>query len=270
MLYVIDFGLAKRFRNAKTGDHIPYRDGKSLTGTARYASVNTHLGVEQSRRDDIEGIGYVLMYFLKGKLPWMGIQAKTKDEKYDKIKDKKVSVTVEQLCRGYPKEFVKYFENCKNLGFEDKPDYSGYRRMFLDLLTAEGHTYDFVYDWLMKKSEREKLRGALKADTEEEKEPKMTKAEKFRLTQEKFKEKEDNLEDPHEEEKLVKNHKVKPASSKPKERSKIPTSKRKTFYGKAADKEEKKKNDIYAAMKDSGFGVSKPKIVTNNVRSYRF
>mmetsp|Transcript_7162 Transcript_7162/g.6353 ORF Transcript_7162/g.6353 Transcript_7162/m.6353 type:complete len:149 (+) Transcript_7162:325-771(+) len=111
MIYVIDFGLAKRFRNAKTGDHIPYRDGKSLTGTARYASVNTHLGVEQSRRDDIEGIGYVLMYFLKGKLPWMGIQAKTKDEKYEKIKDKKVSVTVEQLCRGYPKEFVKFFES---------------------------------------------------------------------------------------------------------------------------------------------------------------
>ena len=111
MIYMIDFGLAKRFRNSKTGDHIPYRDGKSLTGTARYASVNTHIGVEQSRRDDIEGIGYVLMYFLKGKLPWMGIQAKTKDEKYEKIKDKKISVTVEQLCKGYPKEFVQFFES---------------------------------------------------------------------------------------------------------------------------------------------------------------
>jgi len=111
MIYMIDFGLAKRFRNSKTGDHIPYRDGKSLTGTARYASVNTHLGVEQSRRDDIEGIGYVLMYFLRGKLPWMGIQAKTKDEKYEKIKDKKASVTIEQLCKGYPKEFSKFFES---------------------------------------------------------------------------------------------------------------------------------------------------------------
>jgi len=73
--------------------------------------VNTHLGVEQSRRDDIEGIGYVLMYFLRGKLPWMGMTAKTKDEKYEKIKDKKVSVTAEQLCKGYPQEFMKYFES---------------------------------------------------------------------------------------------------------------------------------------------------------------
>jgi serine/threonine protein kinase len=87
--YVIDFGLSKRFKDPKTGTHIPYRDGKSLTGTARYASVNTHIGIEQSRRDDLESIGYILMYFLKGTLPWMGMQGKTKEAKYDAIKERK-------------------------------------------------------------------------------------------------------------------------------------------------------------------------------------
>ena len=92
IVYAIDFGLAKKYRDSRTNQHIPYRDGKKLTGTARYASIFTHLGYEQSRRDDLEGLGYLLVYMIKGSLPWQGLNGETKEEKYSKIFEKKNSV----------------------------------------------------------------------------------------------------------------------------------------------------------------------------------
>ena len=109
IIYIIDFGLAKRYRDVKSNKHIPFKEGKSLTGTARYASINTHKGYEESRRDDLEGMLYVLIYFLKGCLPWQGLAAKTKDEKYNKIKQTKIETNLDKLCNGLPgNKFIYY------------------------------------------------------------------------------------------------------------------------------------------------------------------
>ena len=152
-VYVIDFGLAKRFRDPKSGEHIPYRDGKNLTGTARYASVNTHLGIEQSRRDDLEALGFVLMYFNKMSLPWQGLPTRTKKEKYEKIRDKKLSTSIESLTKGLPEEFAIYLNYCRSLKFEEKPDIGYLRKLFKDLFYRMGYEYDFVFDWMIKKQQ---------------------------------------------------------------------------------------------------------------------
>ena len=122
-----------------------------MTGTARYASLNTHLGIEQSRRDDLEALGFVLMYFAKGSLPWQGLRAKTKQEKYDAIKEKKMTTTIETLCQGQPEEFSMYLNACRKLQFDEKPDYGLLRKFFKDLFVRKGYEYDYVYDWLIQK-----------------------------------------------------------------------------------------------------------------------
>lgn len=153
-VHIIDFGLAKKYRDPKTHIHIPYRENKNLTGTARYASINTHLGIEQSRRDDMESLGYVMMYFLRGSLPWQGLKATTKRQKYEKISEKKMSTPIEVLCKGYPMEFVTFFQYCRSLRFDDKPDYSYLRKMFRDLFAREGYQWDYVFDWTILKHQQ--------------------------------------------------------------------------------------------------------------------
>ncbi|CAI0419936.1 unnamed protein product [Linum tenue] len=161
-VYIIDFGLAKKYRDTSTHQHIPYRENKNLTGTARYASMNTHLGIEQSRRDDLESLGYVLMYFLRGSLPWQGLRAGTKKQKYEKISEKKVSTSIEvsfgrALCRGYPTEFASYFHYCRSLRFDDKPDYAYLKRLFRDLFIREGFQFDYVFDWTILKYQQSQI-----------------------------------------------------------------------------------------------------------------
>ncbi|ETL41576.1 CK1/CK1/CK1-D protein kinase [Phytophthora nicotianae] len=163
IVYVIDFGLAKKYRDPKTHQHIPYRENKNLTGTARYASINTHVGIEQSRRDDLEALGYVLMYFIRGSLPWQGLKANTKKQKYEKIMEKKMNTPIEVLCKGYPAEFRAYFEYCRALRFDDKPDYAYLKRLFKELFFRKGFQFDAMFDWTvlnLRSGRRERGTGA--------------------------------------------------------------------------------------------------------------
>ena len=150
-LFLIDFGLAKKYRDSRTHTHIPYREDKNLTGTARYASINAHLGIEQSRRDDMESLGYVLMYFNRGSLPWQGLKAATKKQKYEKISEKKMSTPVEVLCKGFPAEFAMYLNYCRGLSFDEAPDYMYLRQLFRILFRTLSYQYDYVFDWTMLK-----------------------------------------------------------------------------------------------------------------------
>mmetsp|Transcript_23484 Transcript_23484/g.44255 ORF Transcript_23484/g.44255 Transcript_23484/m.44255 type:complete len:403 (-) Transcript_23484:353-1561(-) len=146
LVHIIDFGLAKRYRNSKR-QHIPFSQRKSLTGTARYASINAHKGAEQSRRDDMEALGYIFLYFSRGLLPWQGLQAQSKEQKYQKILEKKENVSVEQLCEGCPDVLATYVTYCKSLGFEDEPDYAYLRKLFKDFLAKKGVSDDGQFEW---------------------------------------------------------------------------------------------------------------------------
>ena len=146
VIYMIDFGLGKRYKNPKNHQHIPYREGRPLTGTARYVSINTHLGIEQSRRDDLESIGYVLVFFLKGSLPWQGIKAQ--GDKYIRIMEKKLQIPTEILCHGLPDEIMHYLNYCKSLRFEDRPDYDYLKGLFIKLLSKCNMNYGLTKDML--------------------------------------------------------------------------------------------------------------------------
>lgn len=129
--------------------HIPFKQGKALTGTARYTSLGTHLGLEQSRRDDLEAILYVILYLVKGSLPWQGVVNKSKEEKYQAIMELKRDITPEELCSGLPIEFEDMMKYVKALKFTSRPDY-GYLKLMLDNIFYRAGFVDIEFDWKIK------------------------------------------------------------------------------------------------------------------------
>lgn len=142
-VHLIDLGLAKQFKKKA---HIKPLSGKQLIGTARYASINSHIGNELSRRDDLESLGYMLIYFIKGELPWQGLTAKSKNEKYSLIGQAKKNLSIEVLTTGVPKVFHDYMTNVRSLEFKQRPDYRYLRNLFTTCFQKNKFLYDF-FDW---------------------------------------------------------------------------------------------------------------------------
>ena len=146
-VYLIDYGVSTAYIDPRTHEHMMYTNNNGLVGTAYYVSINTHLGDQQSRRDDLESIAYVLIRFLKGALPWQGFKVKSAEERNEKITQMKIQTSPEILCAGLPKEFKTFIEVVRRMRFDETPKYHWVRQIFNSLFVKKGYVYDGLFDW---------------------------------------------------------------------------------------------------------------------------
>ena len=149
VIYLIDFGLSKKYKSSTTGKHIKFGFTGKLTGTVRFASANALRGGEQSRRDDLESIGYMIIFFMRGRLPWQGVTGNKKMERYLKIYKMKKNVAPEDLCKSLPKQMTDFMRYVKQLEFEQEPDYNYLRNLFNSIIKRIHDTSDLlIFSWI--------------------------------------------------------------------------------------------------------------------------
>lgn len=153
---VLDFGLTKHYRDPRTRAHRSYRENQPPKGTPRYMSINAHLGITQSRRDDMLSLGYMLLYFLCGSLPWQGLKAATSKQKDDMIKMMKATC-IEELRHDSP--LTAYFTYIRSLKFDEKPDYCYLRDIFRDFFEQQAFQNDYLFDWIVYRERRNLVAG---------------------------------------------------------------------------------------------------------------
>jgi len=168
IIYIIDFGFSHQYRSSRTGKHIKYSTKKEAMGSLSYLSINTSRGFEQSRRDDLESLGYMLIFLAKGNLPWLSIEDLeiSKVMKFKKIYIFKKKLSTEKLCEGLPEEFAKFINYSRKLDFEENPDYNYLRSLFSSILDRNQEKNDLYFFWLkrnnsVKKEEKERNSGSL-------------------------------------------------------------------------------------------------------------
>lgn len=145
-IYMIDYGLAKQFKDNRRF-HMKMVTGKKLVGTARYASINSHNGIGISRRDDLESLIYLLIYCIRGNLPWQGLPGNTREEKYEAIKQSKMTTSNRSLTNGLPEELFFFLDHVKSLSFRDKPNYKYLRDLLVNIMKSNHFEMDYKYDW---------------------------------------------------------------------------------------------------------------------------
>ena len=151
IIYIIDFGLSKKYRSSRTGKLFSFSKNNKFYGTMNFSSINAMKGYQMSRRDDMISIGYMLIYLINGKLPW-SILEKGKLERFRKILSIKSNTTNEELCKYLPIEFYEYMNYVKSLKFEEKPNYIYLRKLFLSVLDKMNDKYDLKFSWIKSKN----------------------------------------------------------------------------------------------------------------------